>query len=57
MTETATDPQRPRRRTRSEIVLQQIYLKDCSYEAPNGPAHSAARVEPEVLAEPQHRKH
>jgi preprotein translocase subunit SecB len=29
-----------------QIVLQQIYLKDCSYEAPNGPRIPAAEWNP-----------
>lgn len=29
-----------------ELVLQQIYLKDCSYEAPNGPRIPAAQWNP-----------
>ena len=29
-----------------EIVLQQIYLKDCSYEAPNGPRIPASQWNP-----------
>jgi preprotein translocase subunit SecB len=43
MTETETKPQQP---TGPEIVLQQIYLKDCSYEAPNGPRIPAAQWNP-----------
>jgi preprotein translocase subunit SecB len=30
----------------TELILQQIYLKDCSYEAPNGPRISAAQWNP-----------
>ena len=30
----------------AELILQQIYLKDCSYEAPNGPRISAAQWNP-----------
>jgi len=30
----------------SQLVLQQIYLKDCSYEAPNGPRIPAAEWNP-----------
>jgi preprotein translocase subunit SecB len=29
-----------------ELILQQIYLKDCSYEAPNGPRIPAAQWNP-----------
>lgn len=29
-----------------QLVLQQIYLKDCSYEAPNGPRFPAAEWNP-----------
>jgi len=32
--------------TAPELVLQQIYLKDCSYEAPNGPRIPAAQWNP-----------
>jgi preprotein translocase subunit SecB len=44
MTETETNPQATP--TTPEIVLQQIYLKDCSYEAPNGPRIPAAQWNP-----------
>jgi preprotein translocase subunit SecB len=30
----------------AELILQQIYLKDCSYEAPNGPRIPAAQWNP-----------
>jgi len=29
--------------TGPQLALQSVYLKDCSYEAPNGPAHWTAR--------------
>jgi preprotein translocase subunit SecB len=32
--------------SQAELILQQIYLKDCSYEAPNGPRISAAQWNP-----------
>lgn len=44
MTETESNPQAAP--TGPEIVLQQIYLKDCSYEAPNGPRIPAAQWNP-----------
>jgi preprotein translocase subunit SecB len=44
MTETETNPQAAP--DTPEIVLQQIYLKDCSYEAPNGPRIPSAQWNP-----------
>jgi preprotein translocase subunit SecB len=44
MTETETNPQAAT--DTPEIVLQQIYLKDCSYEAPNGPRIPSAQWNP-----------
>lgn len=44
MTETEAKPQATP--TAPEIVLQQIYLKDCSYEAPNGPRIPSAQWNP-----------
>jgi preprotein translocase subunit SecB len=41
--ENAGTPQAP---APAELILQQIYLKDCSYEAPNGPRISAAQWNP-----------
>lgn len=41
-TENETKPQA----NTPEIVLQQIYLKDCSYEAPNGPRIPASQWNP-----------
>ena len=41
-TENETKPQA----NTPEIVLQQIYLKDCSYEAPNGPRIPSAQWNP-----------
>ena len=44
MTDTEPNPQAAP--TSPEIVLQQIYLKDCSYEAPNGPRIPSAQWNP-----------
>jgi preprotein translocase subunit SecB len=44
MTDTEPNPQAVP--TSPEIVLQQIYLKDCSYEAPNGPRIPSAQWNP-----------
>lgn len=47
MTENATPAAAPAASTdQPQLILQQIYLKDCSYEAPNGPRIPAAEWNP-----------
>jgi preprotein translocase subunit SecB len=47
MTENTQDSAgKPQVASPTELILQQIYLKDCSYEAPNGPRISAAQWNP-----------
>lgn len=46
MTETTPDTESRQQAGAAELILQQIYLKDCSYEAPNGPRIPAAQWNP-----------
>ena len=46
MTENTQDTAGTPQAAPTELILQQIYLKDCSYEAPNGPRISAAQWNP-----------
>lgn len=46
MTENATPAPNPAQANAPQLVLQQIYLKDCSYEAPNGPRIPVAEWNP-----------